>query len=78
MLTLADYDNHIYHSRQEGLSIAQCPAPLTLMAIETAAAVQLVGMQQGKNTITFPALLQASSAHPAKTLPHKTEYPAKR
>lgn len=34
MLAVADYDNHIYHSEKERLSIEQCPALLTLMSVE--------------------------------------------
>ncbi len=34
MLEVADYDNHMYHSEQESLSIEQCPALLTLMSVE--------------------------------------------
>lgn len=34
MLSVADYDNHMYHSEKESLSIEQCPALLTLMSVE--------------------------------------------
>ncbi|MBD5534942.1 MAG: hypothetical protein HDQ99_04685 [Lachnospiraceae bacterium] len=34
MLAVAHYDNNIYHSEKERLSIEQCPALLTLMSVE--------------------------------------------
>lgn len=34
MLAVAHYDNNIYHSEEERLSIEQCPALLTLMSVE--------------------------------------------
>lgn len=34
LLAVADYDNHIYHSEKEELSLKQCPALLTLMSVE--------------------------------------------
>ena len=34
MLAVAHYDNNIYHSEKERLSIEQCPALLTVMSVE--------------------------------------------
>ncbi|MDE6063964.1 MAG: hypothetical protein K2G20_05200 [Lachnospiraceae bacterium] len=34
MMAVAHYDNNIYHSEKERLSIEQCPALLTLMSVE--------------------------------------------
>ncbi|MDE5804073.1 MAG: hypothetical protein K2I22_14295 [Lachnospiraceae bacterium] len=34
MLAVAHYDNNIYHSEKEKLSIEQCPALLTVMSVE--------------------------------------------
>lgn len=34
MLAVANYDNNIYHSEKERLSIEQCPALLTFMSVE--------------------------------------------
>lgn len=34
MLSVFEYDNNIFHEKEESLSLEQCPALLTLMSVE--------------------------------------------